>query len=144
MQKTNPIYDFGKALLKHINLIFISFFFVALVSCEKTPRNSPWDSSVNIAHWSPENLAYTINSAKSVTLHWEYNNSILPEGFAIHKKTNTDYWHENYILLTKDCLSFTDQEINLTKNNYTFQLYAFAGERKTIPIEVFIPKKNSK
>ena len=75
---------------------------------------------------TPNDLTYTINSSTSITLNWNYPTSG-HEGFQLERKTNNEAWSVIAPNINPEASSYTDVQINLDQNDYSYRLGAYAN-----------------
>ena len=74
---------------------------------------------------TPNDLTYTINSSTSITLNWNYSTTG-HEGYKLERKKNEEAYTILSPNLNPSVFTYTDNQINLEQNNYTYRLSAFA------------------
>jgi hypothetical protein len=84
----------------------------------------------------PENLSVLINSATSVTLNWTYS-FIGHEGFKIDRRINQETWEEEFTTVSAGTTSFTDGEVDLGNNIYTYRVYAYYQSLHSLKSVIF-------
>lgn len=75
----------------------------------------------------PSNLTASMPSITAVILTWE-DNSSGEDGYKIDRKVNQGEWEIGYVTLNASQSTFTDDNLDLNNNLYTYKLYAYAGQ----------------
>jgi uncharacterized protein (TIGR02145 family) len=91
-------------------------------------------ANTNAAITSPTNLQITANSSNSVTLTWKDNSSD-EEGFKIDRKINSNTWENEFATLNANQTTFTNKNVDLENNVYTYRVYAFVNTYQSQKIE---------
>ncbi|MCF8303197.1 MAG: DUF1566 domain-containing protein [Bacteroidales bacterium] len=88
----------------------------------------------------PENLEITANSISSVTLNWDYNTTG-HEGFKIDRKVNDGAWENDFAVVDSETTNFSDENVDLVNNEYTYRVYAYLEGYKSAKMEksIYIP-----
>jgi hypothetical protein len=130
----------------------ISFFIVLaliLSTCEKPERDNPWDakSKLSPGSWAPQNFKSERADLTSVKLSWTYGDHHI-EGFMIDRKKGDGEWHVAYANIPDELRAWIDDDIVPEKGlSYTYRLYAFAGENKslaeTLSVDATIPSPSN-
>jgi uncharacterized protein (TIGR02145 family) len=82
------------------------------------------ENSFNSNIPTPEDFTSTSSSATSITLNWVYPD-IGHEGFQLERKTNQEAWSVIEPNINPDILNYTDDQINLIQNDYSYRLQAY-------------------
>lgn len=108
-----------------IKCLFISLFFIALISCEKEKTN-PYDPDSDI-DFSPKNLVAESISPYVIELRWEMTETSI-DGFKVDRKIGSGNW-ENSIAedLGNNATSWIDYCCS-PSTDYTYRIYAIAGD----------------
>jgi len=102
--------------------------------------NSSWiEIDFDATFPPPENFVITANSITSVTLTWDYNLTG-HDGFKIDRKLNEGTWVEEFAVLTATSYSFTDSDVDLFDNNYTYRIYTYMNTIESTKPELSINK----
>ncbi len=72
----------------------------------------------------PENLEITASTITTVTLNWDYNYSG-QDGFRIDRKVNEGTWVEEFATVNSGLTSYTDADVDLENNIYTYRIYSY-------------------
>ena len=87
--------------------------------------NSSWaENDFDATIPPPENFDITANSATSVTLIWDYNQTG-HDGFKIDRKINEGTWEAEFETLNAGQTSCSDNGLDLTNNIYSYRIYSF-------------------
>jgi len=84
------------------------------------------EKSSDVVFPAPEDYNYLINSSTSITIYWSYPITG-HEGFQMERNTNDGVWSIIASNINPDVFSYTDEEINLIKNVYTYRLRAYVN-----------------
>ncbi len=95
-----------------INLSVLVFITLVLSTCEKPERDNPWDAMSKLApgSWAPQNLEVERVDLTKAKLSWTYSDHNI-EGFRVDRKKGDGEWLVAYNEVSKDVLSWTDEDI---------------------------------
>ena len=109
-------------------LLLISFVLL-LASCQKPPRDNPWDELAGLdpQSWAPKNLKISDSIIGHPVLSWDYNADKRIQGFQIDRRKGDEQWIDNYAILNATTLTFTDTITPDNQSTYTYRVKSFAG-----------------
>ncbi len=79
---------------------------------------------------APTNLQIAVNSITSVTLTWQ-DKSEGEEGFRIDRKVGDGDWQVEFAAVPANQTTYTDDNVNLADNIYSYRVYAYNGKRNS-------------
>ncbi|MDX9847122.1 MAG: FISUMP domain-containing protein [Tenuifilaceae bacterium] len=123
---------------KHTILLVLSIALLSLNTC-LPERDNPWDkfAAINPDAWAPNNLTITVNNLNSLSLSWKSSPSNF-EGFRIGRKLDSEQWMADIATIAPTINIYSDTQVDLTANSYTYKVYAYAGENSSSSIEKHI------
>lgn len=75
---------------------------------------------------TPEEFTFVVNTPTSISLFWEYPTTG-HEGFYLERKVNQGNWTVVATAISHDTYNYTDNQIELLENDYSYRISAFVN-----------------
>ena len=108
-------------------IFYISFLLFALVSCQKSTRNDPYDAETPKSVFTPSDFS-VLQEKENLLLSWKQEN-ISISGFKLFRIIEGGV-SEALVILDKSRLTYTDSNIQGGKK-YTYTLKAYADKNES-------------
>jgi len=118
---------------KKLSFIIFSFGLLLFIcGCEREWSN-PFDdkSAIDPESWAPQNFLIEDVTITEKKLTWSFTETTNFEGFKIDRKIDDEPWQVAYQVFGKEVRSWNDAIIPDTARNYSYRLYAYAGNNRS-------------